>query len=90
MQRRSMNNSIEARRGLAAAETLNEVLFEFSAVGNSVKVCAVDTDSLVEVTIFGPVTAGEQALKHGALQKLRYVLAKKRYQKDPQTKKLYA
>ena len=85
-----MNNAALAGGGLAATETLNEVLFEFSAVGNSVKVCAVDTDSHVEATILSPVTAGEQALKHAALQKLRYVLAKKRYQEDPRSKKPYA
>lgn len=55
---------------------LNEVLFEFSAVGNSVKVCAVDPDTMVEATIFGPVNAGEEALKRAALQKLIFLLSK--------------
>ena len=66
--------------GQSAAEPvrLREVLFEFSPVGNSVKVCAVDPDTMVEATIFGPISAGEPVLKHAALQKLRYVLAKKR------------
>ena len=50
------------------------VLFEFSAIGNSVKVSAVDPVTLREVSIIGPVTAGEEALKRAALQKLRYVL----------------
>jgi hypothetical protein len=52
-----------------------EILFEFTAVGNSVKVCAVDPVTLREVSIIGPVSAGEEALKRAALQKLRYVLA---------------
>lgn len=50
-----------------------EILFEFSAVGNAVKVSAVDPISMREVSIIGPVTAGEEALKRAALQKLRYV-----------------
>ena len=89
MQRSRMN---AAGSGESSAKSVNlgEVLFEFSAIGNSVKVCAVDPESLVEATICGPVGAGEQALKYAALQKLRYVLAKKRSNKDTQTKRLHA
>lgn len=58
----------------ATARQRPEVLFEFSAIGNSVKVCAVDPLSRREVSIIGPVSAGEEALKHAALQKLLYVL----------------
>jgi len=76
MQGRIMN-STGSGRGSAKPAELREVLFEFSAVGNSVKVCAIDPVTLVEATIFGPVGADEPALKHAALQKLRYVLAKK-------------
>ena len=56
---------------------LREVLFELSAVGNSVKVSAVDPATMAEATIIGPLSAGEAALKRAALQKLRYVLAKR-------------
>jgi hypothetical protein len=52
----------------------SEILFEFSAIGNSIKVCAVDPVTMREVSIIGPVTAGEGALKRAAVQKLRYVL----------------
>lgn len=55
-----------------------EVLFELSAVGNSVKVCAVDPATMAEATIIGPLSAGEATLKRAAVQKLRYVLAKRR------------
>jgi hypothetical protein len=54
-----------------------DVIFEFSAIGNSVKVCAVDSRSGTEVSIVGPVNAGEQALRNNAMAKLRYVLEKK-------------
>jgi hypothetical protein len=92
MQRKMMNYAPETGWGAGQPVRLGEVLFEFSAVGNSVKVCAVDTDTLVEATIFGPVSAGEAALRHAALQKLRYVLKKKQAETDANnpTKRLYA
>jgi len=55
----------------------NEVLFEFKKIGNSVKVSAFHCDSLTEVSVIGPASAGEAQLKQLALRKLQYVLAKK-------------
>ena len=57
---------------------LGNVIFEFSAVGNAVKVCAVDPDTGLEVSIVGPVNAGEAALRKTAMAKLRYMLDKRR------------
>lgn len=54
-----------------------DVIFEFSAVGNSVKVCAVDARSGLEVSIVGPVNAGEAALRRAALDKLEYMMDKR-------------
>jgi hypothetical protein len=71
-------NSTGFRRGSAKPVELREVLFEFSAVGNSVKVCAIDPVTMVEASTFGPVGTDEATLKQAAIQKLRYVLAKKR------------
>ncbi len=59
-----------------------EVLFEFIRVGNSVKVSAFDTQTLTEVSIVGHPGAGQERLKRLALQRLNYVLAKKRAAKD--------
>ncbi len=56
---------------------LDEVIFEFYQVGNSVKVSAVDPASLVEVSIVGPATAPRAQLERTALRKLKYVLAKR-------------
>jgi hypothetical protein len=84
---RGTTNMENLRTGRA---DLDEVLFEFSAVGNSVKVCAVDPVSMAEATIFGPVGAGEEALKQAALRKLEYVLAKKYPASGPRAGKLYA
>ena len=54
-----------------------EVLFEFIRVGNSVKVNAFDTNTLVEISIVAPHTAPVQHLKMLALKRLDYVLAKR-------------
>lgn len=56
---------------------LEQVIFEFYQVGNSVKVSAVDPASLVEVSIVGPATAPRAQLERTALSKLKYVLAKR-------------
>lgn len=62
-----MKNSIKGR----------EVIFEFHPVGNIVKVTAMDTRTLTEISIQGPKSAGEKALKANALKRLEYVLKKK-------------
>lgn len=51
-----------------------EVLLEFHQVGNAVKVTAVDPTSLVEVSIVGSPSAGEEMLKRAAIRKLEFVL----------------
>lgn len=57
--------------------TGREVLVEFQQIGNAVKVTAVDTATMVEVSIMGPASAGEEVLKRNAINKLSYVLSKK-------------
>jgi hypothetical protein len=57
---------------------LGEVLFEFSRVGNVMRVTAIDVDTNTEIVIAGPATAPQASLQNTALQKLRYVLAKKK------------
>ena len=54
-----------------------EVIFEFYRIGNSVKVSAVDTETLTEVTVVGPATASEAILRQNALRKLEFVLARR-------------
>lgn len=61
----------------APRRATRDVIFEFSAVGNSVKVCAVDARSGLEVSIVGPVNAGEAALRRAALDKLNYMMEKR-------------
>lgn len=54
-----------------------EVIIEFTPVGQYVKVAAMDTASLTEISIQGPANASEQMLKRNALKRLEYVLRKK-------------
>ena len=62
---------------MADPATGREVLVEFQQIGNAVKVTAMDTKSMVEVSIMGPATAGEEMLKRNVINKLNYVLSKK-------------
>lgn len=62
----------------ARGRRLGNVIFEFSAIGNAVKVCAVDPVSGLEVSIVGPASAGEAALRQTAMSKLSYMLDKQR------------
>ncbi|MBX9840223.1 MAG: serine hydroxymethyltransferase [Xanthobacteraceae bacterium] len=48
-----------------------EVYFEFIAVGNAVKVTAIDSLTGTEVSTMGPASATQMDLKQLALQKLR-------------------
>ena len=47
------------------------VFFEFTPVGASVKVCAVDAATGAEVTVIGPARASQADLQRLALQKLK-------------------
>lgn len=58
-------------------QPLGEVLFEFRRVGNVVKVTAVHVATDTEICLVGAPAAGEHGLKLAALNKLKYVLAKR-------------
>jgi hypothetical protein len=53
-----------------------EVILEYQQIGNSVRVAAVDPDTLTEVSIVGSASAGLETLKRTAIRKLEYMLAK--------------
>jgi hypothetical protein len=48
-----------------------EVYFEFTAIGNTVKVTAIDSLTGIEVSAMGPVNASQADLQQLALQKLK-------------------
>lgn len=52
-------------------------IVEFHQVGNVMKVSAIDPATMVEVSIVGPVNAGEETLRRNAVRKLQYVLDKR-------------
>ena len=54
-----------------------EVIFEFFPSGQYVRVSAMDTATLIEITVQAPASASEDVLKHHALRRLEYVLKKK-------------
>ncbi len=51
-------------------------------IGNSIKVCAIDTVTGTEVSIVGDPRYGEDVLQRNVLRKLNYVLSKKRSSTD--------
>lgn len=54
-----------------------EVIVEFLPVGQLIKVSAIDTKTMTEISIQGPSSAGKETLKLNALRRLEYVLKKK-------------
>ena len=49
----------------------HEVYFEFTAIGNAVKVTAIDSRTGIEVSTMGPASAAQADLQQLVLQKLR-------------------
>ena len=49
-------------------------LIEFQAIGNSVKVSAVDPETGLEVSIVGPLGAGRETLARNVVAKLERML----------------
>ena len=54
-----------------------EIIIELQPFGNIMKIIAMDTKTLTEITIQGPLNASETLLKNNALKRLEYVLRKK-------------
>ncbi|MCC6467044.1 MAG: hypothetical protein IT563_01885 [Alphaproteobacteria bacterium] len=55
-----------------------EVYFEFLQIGSYVKVTAIDSATMVEISVTGAASASRQSLQQLALRRLEYVLAKRR------------
>jgi hypothetical protein len=53
-----------------------EVYFEFTAIGTTVKVVAIDAATGTEVSVIGPASAAQSDLERLALAKLRKRLAR--------------
>ena len=72
---RGMARPIEDRAMVSPQTGPREVLFEFTAIGNVVKVSAIDPASGIEVSVMGPVRASRADLQQLALAKLNTRLA---------------
>ena len=53
-----------------------EIILEYQPVGNIMRVSAMDTATMTEVSIQCPVNAGEYVFKKNVLAKMEYVLRK--------------
>jgi hypothetical protein len=53
-----------------------EVLFEFTVIGSTVRVAALDAATGIEVTVMGPASAARADMVRLALAKLRVRLAR--------------
>jgi hypothetical protein len=60
-----------------ADEDGREIYFEHIAIGNAVKVTAIDSLTAIEVSIMGPASAAQSDLEKLALQKLKARLARR-------------
>lgn len=54
-----------------------EIIIEYIPVGQIMRVSAMDTKSLTEIVVSGPVTTPQSILKANAMKRLEYVLKKK-------------
>ena len=59
-----------------SAQRQREVYFEFTRLGGSVKVAAIDGDTGIEVTVVGPAAAAPSDLERLAVAKLKARLAR--------------
>jgi hypothetical protein len=55
----------------------DDIIIEFNRIGAYVKVTAIDPVSMIEATIVGAATTSPEVLKHTAVQKLIFLLAKR-------------
>lgn len=54
-----------------------EVIIEMRPFGTLVRISAMDTKTMTEITLSGPKTTPESILKRNALKRLEYVMKKK-------------
>lgn len=60
-----------------AALKNREIIFEFHKIGQYMKVVAMDTRTLTEISVSGPVNTPQSTIELNALRRLEYVLRKK-------------
>ena len=68
---------VDFRSTMASPLDNREIIIEFHPVGNIVRVSAMDTQSLTEISIQGPANTPQEMLKRNAVKRLEYVMKKK-------------
>lgn len=66
-----------------AVPPVDEVLFEFTPIGQVVRVAAFDPETLIEVVISGPASAGRTTLENVARAKLERARRRASEVRDP-------
>lgn len=56
---------------------MNDILLEYTAIEDMVRVAAIDDVTGAEAIIVGPASVGREALGQAAAKKLSYVLSKR-------------
>jgi hypothetical protein len=74
MQANGMTYSF--RKNMAEKMEGREVIFEFTPVGNLMRISAMDVATMTEISLQAPLNAGEAVMKKNALMRLEYVLRK--------------
>jgi len=64
-------------RNPGQAQGSGEIYIETQRIGSFVKVSAIDAKTGIEVSIQGPASASQNELETVAVNKLKYVMAKK-------------
>ena len=70
-------NARRDNRNPGQAQSPGEVYIETQRIGSFVKVSAIDANTGIEVSIQGPASATQNELETIAINKLKYVMAKK-------------
>ena len=69
---------MSGHKGIRPDDAGGEAIIEFQTIGSTVKVSAVDPTTLVEVSIMAPAKASQREMTIAVLNKLRYVLARRK------------
>ena len=69
---------MSGHRGIRPGDERGDAIIEFHTIGSTVKVSALDPATLVEVSIIAPVKASQREMTSAVLNKLRYVLARRK------------
>lgn len=71
-------------QAVTTVSPVNEVYLEFHQIGQQIKVMAIDAQTGVEVSVFGPSSTPQSALERLALQKLKRRMEREKLATSPE------